>query len=101
MTFIENLFEIIENKENIFKIKFTNKEHPIFQAHFPNNHILPGFLQIDISQLILKTNFKKIKRAKFMDVIKPNDIVEFNCDLNNKKIVIFKESKKISEFSYE
>lgn len=106
---MKNLFTILEitKKENEKEITvlLTNKTHPFFKAHFPNNEILAGFLQIDIVADILKHNIKKINKAKFLSIIKPDDIVKYcisSKDNASYKIIIKnKENKKISEFSYE
>ncbi|PRM88230.1 hypothetical protein CJ671_09305 [Aliarcobacter cryaerophilus] len=106
---MKNLFTILEitKKENEKEITvlLTNKTHPFFKAHFPNNEILAGFLQIDIVADILKHNIKKINKAKFLSIIKPDDIVKYcisSKDNTSYKIIIKnKENKKISEFSYE
>ncbi|PRM96375.1 hypothetical protein [Aliarcobacter cryaerophilus] len=106
---MKNLFKILEitKKENEKEITvlLTNKTHPFFKAHFPNNEILAGFLQIDIVADILKHNIKKINKAKFLSIIKPDDIVKYcisSKDNASYKIIIKnKENKKISEFSYE
>jgi len=99
-----NLYTILLSDENIVKIQLTNKEHPIFKAHFPNNPILPGFLQIDIIAEILCDKLKKINRCKFIAHILPNDIIDYQItvkDTNKKQIKIIKNNKKISEFTYE
>ena len=106
---MKNLFTILEitKKENEKEITvlLTNKTHPFFKAHFPNSEILAGFLQIDIVADILKHNIKKINKAKFLSIIKPDDIVKYcisSKDNASYKIIIKnKENKKISEFSYE
>lgn len=106
---LENLFKVLENKvgnsHRIVKVVLDSKTHPLFQAHFPNNEILAGFLQIDIIANILKHKIKKIKKAKFLSIIYPNDIIEYCIETknySNYKIVIKNQvNKKVSEFSYE
>ena len=70
---MKNLFKILEitdkESEKEITILLSNKNHPFFKAHFPNNEILAGFLQIDIVTNILKHNIKKIKKAKFLSII--------------------------------
>lgn len=100
---LKGLFEIIDKSNNnlLFKIKFSDENHPIFKAHFPDNPILPGFLQIDISQKLFNLKLQKIKKAKFINIVKPNDILDINLDPEKKKLLLLKNSKKVSEFIYE
>ena len=62
---------------NKLTILLTNKSHPFFKAHFPKNEILAGFLQIDIIADVLKHSVKKINKAKFLSIIKPDDIIKY------------------------
>lgn len=97
-----DLFKIIKCDENqLFQIKLSDENHPIFKAHFPKNPILPGFLQIDISQYLFKLDIKKIKKAKFLQIIKPNEILDIKLQKDKNKILFFKDEKKVSEFTYE
>ena len=99
-----NLYTIISQTNNEVQIKLSDKTHPIFKAHFPNNPILPGFLQIDIIAEILKDEIKIINKSKFISHILPNDIITYEINIKNdnkKAIKIIKNNKKISEFTYE
>lgn len=97
-----DLFKIIKSNENqLFQIKLSDKNHPVFKAHFPKNPILPGFIQIDISQYLFKLDIKKIKKAKFLQIIKPNEILDIELQKEKKKIILFRDEKKVSEFIYE
>lgn len=104
MKLLKNLFEVLEKSENYYKVKLASKNHPIFKAHFPQNEILPGFIQIDIISNILNHKIIAISKAKFLSIIKPEDIIEYHitCIKESKyKIIIKKENKKISEIIYE
>lgn len=98
MDLTQNLYTLTTSNDNIFEIVLANETHPVFQAHFPNNPILPGFLQIDIAEKLLGTSFKKIKKAKFLHIIKPNDHIFYECKEN--KIIIRSKKKKLSEIIY-
>jgi len=89
-----------EGNSSEIEIVFANKEHEIFQAHFPTNQLLPGFLQIDIAQELFNIKIKKIKKTKFLSIIKPNNQILFS-QIKNKIIIKDLENKKISEISYE
>lgn len=104
MKLLENLFEILEKSENYYKIQLATKEHPVFKAHFPQNEILPGFMQIDIIANILNHKISSISKAKFLSIIKPKDIIEYyvtSMSETKYKIIIKNENKKISEIIYE
>lgn len=104
MKLFEHLFEILEESERYFRIKLTNKEHPVFKAHFPNNEILPGFMQIDIIAYLLNHNINNISKAKFLSIIRPEDIIEYYVASINEskyKIIIKSEDKKVTEVIYE
>ena len=100
MDFTNSLYTITNRDDNSIKILLTNKEHPIFSAHFPEFPILPGFLQIDIAQELFNIKIKKIKKTKFLSIIKPNDQIIFS-QIKNKIIITTQEKKKISEIIYE
>lgn len=104
MKLLKNLFKVLEKSENYYKIKLAKKEHPVFKAHFPGNEILPGFIQIDIILDILNHKITTILKAKFLSIIKPEDIIEYYITSINEskyKIIIKNGNKKISEIMYE
>jgi len=101
---INNLFEILEQTEYYIKIRLARKDHHIFKAHFPENEILPAFIQIDILMNILNQDITKILKAKFLAIIKPEDIIEYHITSISEskyKIIIKCENKKVSEILYE
>ncbi|WP_026803005.1 hypothetical protein [Aliarcobacter lanthieri] len=102
---MENLFKILEDNKNTYIIKLSDKTHPIFKAHFPGNEVLPAYIQLDIIAFILNHKIKKIQKAKFLSIIKPNDKVKYciHSNDNNSYRIIIKGllNNKISEFTYE
>lgn len=100
---IDNLYMILKQGLEEITIKLTNESHPIFQAHFPNNPILPGFALIDIMAKILDDSIINIHHSKFITHCLPNDILVCKIKTEKKKrnIKIFKNEKKVSEISYE
>ncbi|MBY0541080.1 MAG: 3-hydroxyacyl-ACP dehydratase [Campylobacterales bacterium] len=103
---MKSLYSILHSKiseEFIeYEIQLTDKNHPIFQAHFPNNHLLPGFLHIDIASELLNKELIKINKAKFLQPILPLDKILFIIEKKkeNYKVIIKKENKKCSEFTF-
>lgn len=99
-----NLYSVLSQNDTTCVIKLASKNHPVFKAHFQDNEILPGFLQIDIIADIFNHKIKSINKAKFLALILPDDVIEYNIKaINNKKfkIIIKKLDKKISEIVYE
>lgn len=104
MKSIDTLYKILSKDNLNYKIQLSSKTHPVFKAHFPDNEILPGFLQIDIIAHIFEHKIISINKAKFISIIEPDDIIDYNVNQindNKLKIIIKKLDKKISEIIYE
>ena len=89
---LEGLYEIREFEYTEPNIRATiklNKEHRIFEGHFPGHPVLPGVCVIQIiKELTEKSLEKKLmlsvaSNVKFMSVINPekNDVVQFEIQL--------------------
>lgn len=102
---MNNLYSFnVLKKENDYaeiEVLFADKSHEIFKAHFPDNSLLPGFLQIDIISEILSIDVVEVKKAKFLQAILPEDKVTYFVKIKDKtfNVKIEKENKKCSEFS--
>lgn len=90
---LEGLYEIQEFNYTEPLVKATvklNKEHEIFEGHFPGHPVLPGVCVIQIiKELTEKSLEKKLllsvaSNVKFMAVINPekNDTVQFEIELS-------------------
>ena len=104
MKLLNKLFRILEKGDNYYVIQLSNKEHDIFKAHFPDNEILPGFIQIEIISTLMNHKIKAIKKAKFISLVQPNDIISYTVstqDTIQYKVLIKKDEKKVSEIIYE
>ncbi len=100
MSFLHNLYKILENSESQTVIQFSHSSHQVFQAHFPNNPILPGFLHLDLFEELFNIEIKGVKKAKFLHFISPNMIIYIQKNKN--KISVYNEKKiKLSEVIYE
>ncbi len=99
---INNLYTVIEKNQNNIKLKLADENHPVFKAHFPNNPILPGFLQIDIISHILNDQIVNIKYGKFIAHICPDDEIVYNIKTVDKQriIIVYNDNNKISEIKY-
>ena len=100
---VEGLYSILKQNINEVSIKLTSDDHPVFQAHFPDNPILPGFALIDIIAKIFDDRIIRIHKSKFISHLLPNDILVCKVNADNKKrnIKIFKNREKVSEIIYE
>lgn len=74
------LYHIIREQEGERVIRLEEK-HPIFQAHFPNQPILPGACMVEICREIISRAIghelqeKRIKNVKFLiPVIPPKEL---------------------------
>ena len=75
-------FHFSQNGNTSFYDLLIEKELPYFNGHFPENPVLPGVAMIDASVLAVEKKInqsplfiKKVKSAKFMDLVKPGDLV--------------------------
>ncbi|NVJ54410.1 MAG: 3-hydroxyacyl-ACP dehydratase [Campylobacteraceae bacterium] len=96
-------FDVLKRDDDYAEIEvvFADESHEIFKAHFPDNSLLPGFLQIDIISEILAIKVIEIKKAKFLQAILPKDKVTYFVKIKDKtfNVKVEKENKKCSEFS--
>jgi len=59
----------------------------IFKAHFPDNPVLPGFCQIQLVLLAVEKALDQmpalssVKRCKFYNIVKPNDLLQLECSI--------------------
>ena len=97
---MHNLYDILTNNPFEKTIQLANASHEVFQAHFPTNPILPGFLQITLIEELFNIDIITIKKAKFLQVIAPNAILVIQKE-NNKILIHNKNQTKISEIIYE
>lgn len=104
MKLLKDLFTLEEKSDHSYVLTLANKSHPVFKAHFLGNEILAGFLQIDIISLLMCHKITLIKKAKFLEVIRPEDVLKLNITSKDNikyKVIIYKENKKMSEIIYE
>lgn len=94
---IDGLYEVRSSEEFKAVIKLSSKEHPIFQAHFPSKPILPAFIHFEIISETFKLKIDKIKKAKFSELVSPNDVLEYKRNKN--KFNIFAHKKLVATIS--
>ena len=83
--------------QNTFSFEIEiNKDHPIFEGHFPDNPVMPGVCMMQIIKEITeeivgaKLFMEKCSNVKFMAVINPR----INSILNL-EIKLFEENSKV------
>lgn len=89
--------------ENIH-ITLSDESHSIFQAHFPNNPLLPGFCHIEIVSKILREEVNHISTLKLTEKSFPNEEIIYKITKKEKKrkVKIIKNSDVlVGSFSYE
>lgn len=88
-----------KNENGIFSAKISlNKNHEIFEGHFPGNPVTPGvcMMQIvkDLTEEILNAKFilKSASNVKFMAIINPEEtpdlILELDISENENEIKV-------------
>lgn len=93
----DDLYSVEFKDDNKAIIKLSDSNHPVFKAHFPTNPILPGFINFDIISELFNLEITKIKKAKFIKIIKPNQILTYEKKGNNFKV--FCENENVISFT--
>ena len=95
------IYTVISQDENSVSVRFSDASHPVFKAHFKENPILPGFMQIDIIAAILGKRVTAISMAKFMKPLRPEDAITYHLAEGSKTTrVTLKdaEGQNVSDF---
>ena len=95
--FCDGLYEIISKDENQAIVQLSNKEHPIFKAHFPQKPILPGFIHFEIISDAFSIEITSIKKTKFTKMINPKEILTYKRDKN--KFKVFSNNEEVVSIS--
>lgn len=93
----DGLYEVVNKDNNKATVALSDKEHPIFKAHFPSNPILPGFVHFEIVAALFNIEITTIKKAKFTNIVLPKQILEYKK--NGSKFTVLCESKEVATFS--
>jgi len=92
----QGLYEVLESSTTQVSIKLSDASHPIFQAHFPNNPILPAFTHLEIISDVFNLEIKSVKKAKFTTIVLPSQTLTYIRDEN--KFKVFCEEKIVASF---
>ena len=97
-----SIFTLCEKHDHSAILQLAHKDHPIFQAHFENNPLLPGFLQLDIIASVFAKVVTEIISAKFIHPVLPDTTLYYTLKNDkNERITIKlydKENIMISNF---
>lgn len=101
---ISELYRINTYEYDVIEITLADKTHPVFKAHFEGNPLLPAFLQIDILARVLSLDIIEIVRSKFMEPIRPLDVIRYAITTDEERSLIkaklSKDGKAVSEFTF-
>lgn len=91
MSILKDFYTVNETEKNengIYSVQISlNKNHEIFQGHFPGNPVTPGvcMMQIvkDLTEEILNTKLllKSASNVKFMAIINPEETPDLVLEL--------------------
>ncbi len=94
---LDGLYEVVNKEKDQATVELSDKEHPIFKAHFPSNPIFPGFVHFEIISALFDIEITTIKKAKFTNTVSPKQILEYKR--NGNKFTVLCESKEVATFS--
>lgn len=100
---LNDFYTLTCKEETRFCVKLSDANHPIFQAHFPHNPIVPGFILLDLSAEVLGIEIVKIQKTKFLKNIEPLSVLWFETHTSEKKLKIhvIHNEQKVAELHYE
>ncbi|WOE69610.1 hypothetical protein RZR97_10940 [Hydrogenimonas thermophila] len=92
----KNLFTIIKKDEQSGIVHLSDKEHPVFKAHFPGQPILPGFIHLEIISKLFDHKINQIKKAKFTKPVQPESTIIYKK--LKRKIVAIVDNNEVADF---
>lgn len=93
----DKLYALKYKNDQVATIILSDKNHPVFKAHFPSNPILPGFMHFEIVSDIFGIEIETIKKAKFSKVVLPTQTLRYEKENNQFKV--FCEDEEVVSFS--
>lgn len=84
----EGMFTVVARDESAITIELTDASHPVFQAHFEGNPLLPGYMQIDIVAALLGKEVDAISGAKYMKPVLPESRIIYTIKHKENKASI-------------
>ncbi len=93
----DKLYSILSKDNTKALVVLSNKEHPVFKAHFPNNPVLPGFVHFEIVSDAFNLTITSIKKAKFLRTALPNQTLLY--EKNGTQFKVYNNNELIASFS--
>ena len=90
----DGLYELKFRDENEAVVQLSDENHPVFKAHFPTKPIMPGFIHFEIISEIFGLKINSIKRAKFLKLVKPCEILTYKRD--GDKFYVFSNNDSVA-----
>lgn len=88
MSKVYNIESIDNNDSKLTSLVSIDKNHKVFDGHFPERSILPGVIELEIIKTILSDFFKTsyrlklVKNAKYMALIIPEETSKFIVEID-------------------
>ncbi|MEA1893336.1 MAG: hypothetical protein U9N33_11600 [Campylobacterota bacterium] len=92
----DKIYRINHKDENEATVELSDENHPLFKAHFPTMPVLPGFVHFEIVSELFDIEITKIKKAKFLKTVLPNQTLVYQRDHN--KFKVFCQDQEIANF---
>ncbi len=83
----DNLYNIEYKDNDRVVITLSDENHAIFKAHFPDQPILPGFINLEIISEVFDIKITKIKKAKFLQTVLPKQTLIYEKNSNKIKVM--------------
>ena len=93
----KTLYKIEYQGTDSARIRLSSATHEIFKAHFPEQAIFPGFMHFEVISDVFNVEIASIKRAKFMKIIQPEQVLRY--EKKNNKFKVFCEEQLVASFS--
>jgi len=81
---MDGLYNVVSLQEARVIVELCDASHPLFRAHFENNPLLPGFMQLDIIAQIEHKTIDAVQSAKFMKMILPGMRIVYEFEKTKK-----------------
>ena len=93
---LDGFYEVLQQEQDKVVVKLGDASHPVFQAHFPQNPILPGFVHLDIIEDVFSLEIEVIKKAKYSSLVLPTQTITYIKEKN--RIKVFHEDTEVASF---
>jgi 3-hydroxyacyl-[acyl-carrier-protein] dehydratase len=92
---LDNFYSVIQstgNNENVRALITFDREHPIFNGHFPGHPVVPGVCMMQIlKEVLARHTGEKLQIAsgdniKFLSIINPDEHAEVEVNVSFSKV---------------